>query len=188
MRQKVRKSVFETNSSTSHTLTLAKWMPETDEELEVGLIPSHTVFEFNHYPYIEELGEGCYEEKHARTQQERLAVCIALCLYLYAHDLGLCYYSPYVQGEVDEDNGVTLNDVLKEKPYFKELYQVIKNISDTELVITGASDLDSLNDDMAFEPLLRDCRSLHYENASYYDLFYTILYDVYEIIDEVVSM
>ena len=42
MRKQIRKSVFETNSSTSHTLTLKK----ADVRSTEGIIPSNTVFQF----------------------------------------------------------------------------------------------------------------------------------------------
>ena len=182
MKKQIRKNVFETNSSTSHTLTLRY----CDDNNETNLIPRNSVFEFSNYLYIEnKLGNADYETIHIATEQDKLAVCMALCLNMYENETKTYYFN---YNDLAKEEGKTLNEYLKDKPYFKELYQVIKDVCDTELVIESICNLDSLNDDMAFEPLIDDCKCHLDETANFYDFIRHVIFSEYEIIDEVVPM
>ena len=88
-------------------------------------------------------------------------------------------------GDYNYDN---INNVAKDKPFFKELYQAIKEVRNTELVLVDAIyDLESLNDDMAFESLVNSYNA-NVDNG-YFDndlvtFFKNLIFGDYTIFDE----
>ena len=92
------------------------------------------------------------------------------------------------EADCDENGNYDINAVAKDKPFFKELYQAIKEVRNTELVLTDAIyELDSLNDDMAFEGLINSYREnidSDYVNENLVTFFKNIIFGDYTIFDE----
>ena len=167
MNKKIRHSVFETNSSTQHTLTIQHQVdPKGNLSFAMDRIPSNTVFKFTNSKVEDIEGSGLrkddYEIVSFGSEIEKLALCVAFCRNSYEamlHKETNQWYWDYMEeagytedGDYNYDN---INNVAKDKPFFKELYQAIKEVRNTELVLVDAIyDLESLNDDMAFESLV----------------------------------
>lgn len=202
MKQKIRKSVFETNSSTQHTLTIQRQIdPQNDLGLAMGRIPSNTTFEFSNslIEHIEGSGLKWKDENKIVSfgkEVDKLALCIAYCRNCYDN---LQYeetgdYFWYYSNEMENEDGEiikSLNEVVKDKPYFKELIQAVKEARNTDLVLVdGLYELDSLNDDWAYETLLHNYveetgRKFSEENESdLVEFFKTIIFGNYTIFDE----
>ena len=81
MNTKIRKSVFETNSSTQHTLTIKL---QVDSSEVTGRIPSNTVFKFTNSK-VENIECSRKEWKDEdeivsfATEVDKLALCVAFC-------------------------------------------------------------------------------------------------------------
>ena len=190
MNTKVRKGVFETNSSTQHTLTIQR---KDDSSATTGRIPSDTVFKFTN-SIVENIEDGrteCKDENDIvsfATEIDKLALCVAFCRNSYEALIHKYYWDYMEEADCDENGNYGINAVAKDKPYFKELYQAVKEVRNTELVlIDGIYELDSLNDDMAFEGLVTS----YHENVDndYYDenlvtFFKNIIFGDYTIFDE----
>lgn len=184
MKKQIRIGVFETNSSTQHTLTVrANWLGE-----DTGKIPTDEIFEFSNV--LIESFEGDGDVFNFETEQEKLALCVAYCMNAYENLRSKQtddYWWDY-QDEAD-DNHCSINDVLKNKPYFVDLYAAIKEERNTELVLTdGIYRLDSLNDDMAFEHIFWEFENVEEQNNSLKDFFKYLLFDNVYIEDEMLGM
>ena len=191
MKKKIRLNVFETNSSTQHTLTIQRQVdPSGNLSLAVGRIPSNTIFKFTNSK-VENIKDEDEIVSFA-TEIDKLALCIAFCRNSY--EAILCkktnkwFWNYIEEADCDENGNYDINSVAKDKPYFKELYQAIKEVRNTELVLTDAIyELDSLNDDMAFESLLKSYHE-NVDNDNYDDnlvvFFKNIIFGDYTIFDE----
>lgn len=193
MNRKVRKSVFETNSSTSHTLTIQRQVdPSGNLSLAIGRIPSNTIFKFTNSKVENINGSGVLEDDCEivpfATEIDKLALCVSFCRNSYEALIHKYYWDYMEEADCDENGNYDINAVAKDKPYFKELYQAVKEVRNTELVLTDAIyELDSLNDDMAFESLVKS----YHENIDndHYDenlvtFFKNIIFGDYTIFDE----
>lgn len=169
MRQQIRKCVFETNSSTSHTLTISKNKKEKE-----GFIPSNTDFIFSN-TLLNEINEYHFV---FHTEQEKLALCAAFCKNFYTNEQMMETGKDW--NEIDFSN-------IETKPYFKELVQAIKEERNTNLIFNGnIYDLDSLNDDDTFLEFIKNegfCK-----NLSLVDFFKDILFGGYDIEDNMLPM
>lgn len=200
MNKKIRHSVFETNSSTQHTLTIQHQVdPKGNLSFAMDRIPSNTVFKFTNSKVEDIEGSGLrkddYEIVSFGSEIEKLALCVAFCRNSYEamlHKETNQWYWDYMEeagytedGDYNYDN---INNVAKDKPFFKELYQAIKEVRNTELVLVDAIyDLESLNDDMAFESLVNSYNA-NVDNG-YFDndlvtFFKNLIFGDYTIFDE----
>lgn len=200
MNKKIRHSVFETNSSTQHTLTIQRQVdPKGNLSFAMDRIPSNTVFKFTNSKVEDIEGSGLrkddYEIVSFGSEIEKLALCVAFCRNSYEamlHKETNEWYWDYMEeagytedGDYNYDN---INNVAKDKPFFKELYQAIKEVRNTELVLVDAIyDLESLNDDMAFESLVNSYNA-NVDNG-YFDndlvtFFKNLIFGDYTIFDE----
>lgn len=200
MNKKIRHSVFETNSSTQHTLTIQHQVdPKGNLSFAMDRIPSNTVFKFTNSKVEDIEGSGLrkndYEIVSFGSEIEKLALCVAFCRNSYEamlHKETNQWYWDYMEeagytedGDYNYDN---INNVAKDKPFFKELYQAIKEVRNTELVLVDAIyDLESLNDDMAFESLVKSYNA-NVDNG-YFDndlvtFFKNLIFGDYTIFDE----
>ena len=200
MNKKIRHSVFETNSSTQHTLTIQHQVdPKGNLSFAMDRIPSNTVFKFTNSKVEDIEGSGLrkydYEIVSFGSEIEKLALCVAFCRNSYEamlHKEANQWYWDYMEeagytedGDYNYDN---INNVAKDKPFFKELYQAIKEVRNTELVLVDAIyDLESLNDDMAFESLVNSYNA-NVDNG-YFDndlvtFFKNLIFGDYTIFDE----
>lgn len=200
MNKKIRHSVFETNSSTQHTLTIQHQVdPKGNLSFAMDRIPSNTVFKFTNSKVEDIEGSGLrkddYEIVSFGSEIEKLALCVAFCRNSYEamlHKETNEWYWDYMEeagytedGDYNYDN---INNVAKDKPFFKELYQAIKEVRNTELVLVDAIyDLESLNDDMAFESLVNSYNA-NVDNG-YFDndlvtFFKNLIFGDYTIFDE----
>lgn len=200
MNKKIRHSVFETNSSTQHTLTIQRQIdPHNDLGLAMGCIPSNTVFKFTNSKVEDIEGSGLWKDDCEivpfATEVDKLALCVAFCRNSYEamlHKETNQWYWDYMEeagytedGDYNYDN---INNVAKDKPFFKELYQAIKEVRNTELVLVDAIyDLESLNDDMAFESLVNSYNA-NVDNGYFDDglvaFFKNLIFGNYTIFDE----
>jgi len=186
MKRQIRHNVFETNSSTQHTLTIKNAFFRN----KLDVIPANTTFEFSNY-IIEDI-EGDRDENdlfNFRTEQERLALCIAFCMNAYenlrAKETHEWYWDYHDEAE---ENDSTINDTIKDRPYFVDLYAAIKEVRNTDLVIVdGIYRLDSLNDDMAFDPLFKQFENAESSN-DLKEFFKYILFENVYIEDEMLGM
>ena len=204
MKQKIRKSVFETNSSTQHTLTIQRQIdPQNDLNSHKGRIPSNTTFEFSN-SMVEDIESPNlrwnYDEENSlvsfTTEVDKLALCVAFCRNSYDNiqqkESGQYFWDYTIEMEDEDGNEVkSLNDVVKDKPFFKELIQAVKEERNTDLVLVdGLYELDSLNDDCAYETLLHNYveetgRKFSEENESdLVEFFKTIIFGNYTIFDK----
>lgn len=199
MNKKIRYSVFETNSSTQHTLTIQCQVEPKGNSLAIGCIPSNTVFKFTNSKVYDIEGSGLrkddYEIVSFGSEIEKLALCVAFCRNSYEamlHKETNQWYWDYMEeagytedGDYNYDN---INNVAKDKPFFKELYQAIKEVRNTELVLVDAIyDLESLNDDMAFESLVNSYRKnvdSDYLDNDLVTFFKNLIFGDYTIFDE----
>lgn len=200
MNKKIRHSVFETNSSTQHTLTIQHQVdPKGNLSFAMDRIPSNTVFKFTNSKVEDIEGSGLrkddYEIVSFGSEIEKLALCVAFCRNSYEamlHKETNQWYWDYMEeagytedGDYNYDN---INNVAKDKPFFKELYQAIKEVRNTELVLVDAIyNLESLNDDMAFESLVNSYNA-NVDNG-YFDndlvtFFKNLIFGDYTIFDE----
>lgn len=200
MNKKIRHSVFETNSSTQHTLTIQHQVdPKGKLSFAIDRIPSNTVFKFTNSKVEDIEGSGLwkgdYEIVSFGSEIEKLALCVAFCRNSYEamlHKETNQWYWDYMEeagytedGDYNYDN---INNVAKDKPFFKELYQAIKEVRNTELVLVDAIyNLESLNDDMAFESLVNSYNA-NVDNG-YFDndlvtFFKNLIFGDYTIFDE----
>ena len=200
MNKKIRHSVFETNSSTQHTLTIQHQVdPKGNLSFAMDRIPSNTVFKFTNSKVEDIEGSGLrkddYEIVSFGSEIEKLALCVAFCRNSYEamlHKEPNEWYWDYMEeagytedGDYNYDN---INNVAKDEPFFKELYQAIKEVRNTELVLVDAIyDLESLNDDMAFESLVNSYNA-NVDNG-YFDndlvtFFKNLIFGDYTIFDE----
>lgn len=200
MNKKIRHSLFETNSSTQHTLTIQHQVdPKGNLSFAMDRIPSNTVFKFTNSKVEDIEGSGLrkddYEIVSFGSEIEKLALCVAFCRNSYEamlHKETNEWYWDYMEeagytedGDYNYDN---INNVAKDKPFFKELYQAIKEVRNTELVLVDAIyDLESLNDDMAFESLVNSYNA-NVDNG-YFDndlvtFFKNLIFGDYTIFDE----
>ena len=202
MNRKVRKSVFETNSSTSHTLTIQRIIDDNDigKYFDGSMIPSNTTFEFcnSMVENIEDLAVDCKEKgkEYLDTfifykEIDKLALCVSLCFNLYDNEQQKTsghYFWDY-SDEIDEENGGTLNDVVKDKPFFKDLIQAVKEERNTDLVfVDGLYELDSLNDDDAFVTLFKSYHETVSKNEDLVQFFKDVIFGSYTIKDDLFPM
>ena len=200
MNKKIRHSVFETNSSTQHTLTIQRQVdPKGNLSFAMDCIPSNTVFKFTNSKVEDIEGSGLrkhdYEIVSFGSEIEKLALCVAFCRNSYEamlhKETNQWYWDYMEEAGYTEDGGYNydnINNVAKDKPFFKELYQAIKEARNTELVLVDAIyDLESLNDDMAFESLVNSYNA-NVDNG-YFDndlvtFFKNLIFGDYTIFDE----
>lgn len=194
MKRQIRQSVFETNSSTQHTLTIKL---QVDSSETTGRIPSNTVFKFTNSK-VENIECSRKEWKDEdeivsfATEVDKLALCVAFCRNSYesilSKNTNQWYWYYMKEAECDENGNYDINSVAKDKPFFKELYQAVKEVRNTELVLVDAIyELDSLNDDMAFESLVNSYREnidSDYVDDNLVTFFKKIIFGDYTIFDE----
>jgi hypothetical protein len=198
MKQQIRLKVFETNSSTQHTLTIQRQVDSSGNlSLAIGRIPSDTVFKFTN-SRVENIEDGCAEWKDENdivsfaTEIDKLALCVAFCRNSYEamlhKETNQWYWDYMEEANCDENGNYDINAVAKDKPFFKELYQAIKEVRNTDLVLTDAIyELDSLNDDTAFEGLINSYREnidSDYVDENLVTFFKDIIFGDYTIFDE----
>ena len=138
MNKKIRHSVFETNSSTQHTLTIQHQVdPKGNLSFAMDRIPSNTVFKFTNSKVEDIEGSGLrkgdYEIVSFGSEIEKLALCVAFCRNSYEamlhKETNQWYWDYMEEAGYTEDGGYNydnINNVAKDKPFFKELYQAIK--------------------------------------------------------------
>lgn len=197
MRYKIRKSVFETNSSTSHTLTIERIIDDNDigKFFDGSMIPSNTTFEFcnNILKKVRGLAVDCQEKGKEyldvfifNREIDKLALCVAMCFTLYNQELYKTAgkYFWYYRDEIDE-NGITLNELLKDKPFFKELIQAVKEERNTDLVfVDSLHELDSLNDNDAFDSLIHSYNATVGNPNDLVQFFRNVIFGSYTVTDE----
>ena len=136
MKQQIRVGVFETNSSSEHSLTLMKVVDKAgDIGANMAAIPANTTYEFCNEK-IRDMEYGDDDSEMFYTEQDKLALCVALCNEMYEivhHKETGTYYWNYHK-EMEEKN-TTLHEVVKDKPFFKSLIQAVKEERNTDLVL-----------------------------------------------------
>ena len=185
MKRQVRQGTFETNSSSTHSLTIV----DRTNVIEEGKIPENTTFEFDGYRVFEEYEEqdcnefeGDWDVTYFKTEQEKLALCLVICQTLYENDQKIYYYDYHKEAE---EKGVSVNEVLKEKEIFDDLYQVVKDVRNTDLVVKSVGSFSgSLSDVSDVIGLVNDYLKKKPESKTTYDMFKNILFGEYDVKDK----
>lgn len=190
MKKQIRKSVFETNSSTQHTLTIQRRIvPVSGLSFEGGHIPSDTIFKFTNSK-VKNI-ENSSIVRFA-TEVDKLALCVAFCCDAYEtmlyKETNQWFWNYMEEADCDENGNYDINAVVKDKPFFKELYKAIKEVRNTELVLVNAIyELDSINDNMAFESLFDSYREnidRDYVDDNLVTFFKNVIFGDYTIFDK----
>ena len=195
MKQQIRKSVFETNSSTQHTLTIQRQIvPVSGLSFESGRIPSDTIFKFTNSK-VKNIEYSSIVSKYGvpfATEVDKLALCVAFCCNAYEtmlyKETNQWFWNYMEEADCDENGNYDINAVVKDKPFFKELYQAIKEVRNTELVLVNViHELDSINDNMAFESLFDSYREnidRDYVDDNLVTFFKNVIFGDYTIFDK----
>ena len=185
MKRQVRQGTFETNSSSTHSLTIV----DRTNVIEEGKIPGNTTFEFDGYRVFEEYEEqdcnefeGDWDVTYFKTEQEKLALCLVICQTLYEREQDIFYFD---YGRKAMERGVSIDEVLKEIEIFSDLYKIVKDVRNTDLVVKSIGSFSgSLNDVGDVSNLVKDYLKKKPESKTAYDMFKDILFGEYDVKDK----
>lgn len=183
MKRQIRVGVFETNSSSEHSLTLMKVVDKSgDIGANMAAIPANTTYEFrNKKIYDMEYGDDDSEMFY--TEQDKLALCVALCKEMYEADQRIFYWDYH---EEMEEKGVTLHEVVKDKPFFEDLIQAVKEERNTDLILVDCIHTLESQSGEVFRGLINSYQKVVSEDISDATKFFKdIIFGEYSVHDEV---